>query len=96
MFDIKNIIVPTDFSKLSQSAFEYAKDLAEMTDATVHLIHVLDINPPFPKEKDFDSTGKDLALSNEDEAKKRLNIAAEDITEDSEIRVVQSLRKGID
>ncbi len=41
MFNIHTIVVPTDFSRLSRSAFEYAKDVAEMSDATIHLIHVL-------------------------------------------------------
>ena len=47
IFNIKNIIVPTDLSKLSASAFSYAKDLAERMDATIHLIHVLEKTPPF-------------------------------------------------
>jgi len=38
--NIRNILVPVDFSKLSRSAIETAKGLARKFDATVHLVHV--------------------------------------------------------
>jgi nucleotide-binding universal stress UspA family protein len=38
--NIRNILVPIDFSKLSRLAIETAKDLARRFDATIHLAHV--------------------------------------------------------
>ena len=38
--DVKNILVPIDFSRLSNLAIETAKILARRLDATVHLVHV--------------------------------------------------------
>ena len=38
--DIKMILVPIDFSKLSRLAIETAKDLARRFDASIHLVHV--------------------------------------------------------
>jgi len=37
---IKTILVPIDFSKLSNRAIETAKEIAQLFDATVHLAHV--------------------------------------------------------
>lgn len=41
MISFKNIIVTTDFSQLSLSAFDIAKDLSDKYDADIHLIYVL-------------------------------------------------------
>ncbi len=45
MFQFKNIIVPTDFSELSYTAFPFARDIADKYQANLHVIHVLDDNP---------------------------------------------------
>ncbi|MEO1258575.1 MAG: universal stress protein [Bacteroidota bacterium] len=37
---MKNILVPTDFSTTSKNAFEFAKGLAERSNASIKLIHV--------------------------------------------------------
>ena len=96
MFDFKNIIVPVDFSKLSYSALEYAKDLAEMRDATIHLIYVLDNNLPFGSKRDTEFSQEELMKSIEEKAEKDLKEIANEIKEESSIRVVEILRKGID
>ena len=41
---IKTILVPTDFSAASEHALAYARDLADASGATIHLLHVFD-NP---------------------------------------------------
>jgi nucleotide-binding universal stress UspA family protein len=38
--NIKTILVPVDFSKLSEPAIEAARDLARRFDAAIHLVHV--------------------------------------------------------
>lgn len=40
MKNIRNILVPTDFSATSRNAFEYAKMLAEIFEATITVVHV--------------------------------------------------------
>jgi len=46
MYHISKIIVPTDLSRFSLTAFDYAKDIAEQYESEIHLIYVLDKNPP--------------------------------------------------
>jgi nucleotide-binding universal stress UspA family protein len=41
MIDLKRILLPTDFSKFSQSAFQYAAALAEKFGAEIYLLHVV-------------------------------------------------------
>ena len=43
---IQSILVPTDFSPCSAGAIERAMALAEECDATVTLLHVVDVNSP--------------------------------------------------
>lgn len=42
MQPIKNILVPTDFSKHSEQALEYAKEIGGPLGASIHLVHVLE------------------------------------------------------
>ncbi len=42
MPSIKTILVPTDFSEASESAFLYAKTVAEAFGASLHLVHVME------------------------------------------------------
>lgn len=45
MYAIKKILVTTDFSDYSASALEYAISLADVHNADVHLLHVVDGGP---------------------------------------------------
>ena len=96
MFNIKNIIVPTDFSELSYAAFEYAKGLAEQLDATVHLIYVLEKTPPFLAVRSLDVTEDEVMKNLEEQASKQLKKTAEIMGIDSKIKIVQVLKKGVD
>lgn len=96
MVNIKNIIVPTDFSKLSYSAFDYAKDLAEKMDAKVHLIHVLEKTPPFLAVRSLDVSEDEIMKSMEEEAIKQLNKTAEFLKVDTNVPIIEICRKGID
>ena len=68
MFNIKNIIVPTDFSNLSHSAFEYAIGLAEQMNAAVHLIYVLEKTPPFLAVRSIDVSEEEVMKNIEEQA----------------------------
>lgn len=43
---MKAILVPTDFSESSAAAYSYAAMLAEKTDSTIYLLHILEISIP--------------------------------------------------
>ena len=46
MQQYKNILVPIDFSNVSDYALKNAKDLAKMTGANLTVLHVVDYVPP--------------------------------------------------
>jgi nucleotide-binding universal stress UspA family protein len=48
MLNLKQILVPTDFSTPSENALLYGKALAETFGATLHLIHVVEEPPVYP------------------------------------------------
>ncbi len=96
MFIIKNIIVPTDFSKLSFSAFEYAKDLAEKMGAVIHLIYVLEKTPPFLAVRSLDVTEDEVMKTMEEQAKKQLAETAVFFREESNVKILEVYRKGND
>jgi nucleotide-binding universal stress UspA family protein len=45
MIDLKRILLPTDFSENSEVALKYALAFAEMTGASIHVLHVLQTAP---------------------------------------------------
>ncbi len=96
MFDIKKIIVPTDFSKLSFSALEYALDLAERMDATIHLTYVLEKTPPFLAIRSIDVSEEDVMRHMEEEAHKQLFKTASEFRMESNAKIIEVLRKGND
>ena len=46
MKNIRNILVPTDFSATSRNAYHYAKRLADTIDATITVVHVDEYSMP--------------------------------------------------
>jgi nucleotide-binding universal stress UspA family protein len=96
MLKIKNIVVPTDFSELSLSAFNYAKDLAETMDAKIHLITVIDNTPPMLSKHDKTVSESVMMESVEQQAKKQMAELAEEINDDNDIDIIQVIRKGVD
>lgn len=96
MFDIKRILVPTDFSKISYSAFDYAKDLAEKMNAEVYLIFVLEKSPPLLTAKSLGLSEEEILNRMEAEARIKLLEAASFLREDSNLNVIEELRIGTD
>lgn len=72
-FNIKRILVPTDFSEISAQAFPYAEDIARQFDAEIHLVHVLEKNPPILLIRSFDMTTESAIQKIEDDARNLLN-----------------------
>ncbi|MDP2037417.1 MAG: universal stress protein [Ignavibacteria bacterium] len=95
MFNIKNILVPTDFSTLSQSALEYARDLSDNMNATIHILHVIDKSIPFlPGNKNLSDAELTTAL--EADAQKHLSPFKKEIESESDINVICMIKHGID
>jgi nucleotide-binding universal stress UspA family protein len=42
MINLKNVLVATDFSEVSQSALDYGRELARAGEGTLHVLHVVD------------------------------------------------------
>ena len=96
MLNIRNIIVPTDLSNLSFTAFEYAKDLAERWNAKIHIVYVLEKTPPFLAMRSLDVSEEEIMKSMEAEAKKQLQESVENLGEDIPVEIIPVLRKGVD
>ena len=96
MFKIKNILLPTDFSKLSLSAAEYATELAEQYGAKIHLLHVLEKTPPILTIHSLDLSEKKIIQTIEDEAKVSLEKAADKVKGKKNVEIEQVIKKGID
>lgn len=67
MYNVNRIILPTDLSSFSLTAFDYAKDIAERNDSTIYFLYVLDKNPPLVLLQS--SNGKKKVTQEEYEAK---------------------------
>ncbi|PKL83815.1 MAG: hypothetical protein CVV24_03185 [Ignavibacteriae bacterium HGW-Ignavibacteriae-3] len=96
MLNLKNIIVPTDFSKVSATEFKYAKDFAEKMGATIHLINVMEKIPPFLQYGATNSSAAEEAEKAEQKCRERLEEIAEEIRDDSMLNIIPVFRKGID
>jgi universal stress protein A len=99
MFNIKNILLPTDFSNLSLSAASYACDIANQYNAKVHLLYVLEKTPPILAIRSLDLSEEKIIKSLEEEAKKSLDEATLKVRKkaNSESLVLEPvLRKGLD
>lgn len=96
MLDIKRILVPTDFSKISYSAFDYAKDLAEKMSSDIYLIFVLEKSPPLLSAKSLGLSEEEILTKMEAEAKKQLSEAVTFLREDTNLTVFEEIRIGTD
>ena len=74
MMRLERILVPTDFSETAQHALDYARDLAQMFGAEVHLLHV--VPDPVAQGWAGEATGlviPDLLKTWEADSEKRLS-----------------------
>ena len=99
MFNIKNILLPTDFSNLSLSAASYACDIANQYNAKVHLLYILEKKPPILAIRSLDLSEEKIVKSLEDEAKKSLEATTAKVKEKAnnpDLMLEPVLRKGLD
>lgn len=95
MFNVKNILLPTDFSKLSLSAAQHAVDLAKQYGAKIHLMHVIEKTPPILTIHSLDLSEEKIIKSIEDDARESLNSTAAKLRE-SRADIQTVLKKGLD
>lgn len=96
MFNIKNILLPTDFSELSLTAANYAVDLAIQYGAKVHILHVLEKTPPILAIRSLDLSEEKIKKSIMDDAKNSMEEAAAKIKKGKDVLIESIIKKGVD
>lgn len=96
MVKIKNILLPTDFSKTSLAAAEYAVNLAMQYGAKIHLLHVLEKTPPILTIRTLDLSREKIIESIESDAKAQLEKITEKIKKHGNVEIIPAIRKGLD
>jgi universal stress protein A len=96
MFKIKNILLPTDFSKLSLTAADYALDIAEQYNAKIHLLHVLEKTPPILAIRSLDLSEEKIKNSILNHTQQSMDETVAKLKEKKNIELIPIIRKGID
>ncbi len=96
MFKIKNILLPTDFSKISLSAAEYAVELANEYKAKLHVLNVLEKTPPILAIRSLDLSREKIIESIDADAQSHLSDCIKKIKKLGEAEIISAIRKGID
>lgn len=96
MFKIKNILLPTDFSKTSLTAAEYALELADEYKAKLHVLNVLEKTPPILAIRSLDLSHEKIIESIDADAQSNLNDCVKKIKKIKDIEIISAIRKGID
>ncbi len=96
MFKIKNILFPTDFSKTSLTASEYAVNLAKQYGAKLHVLHVLEKIPPILAIRSLDLSRDKIIKSIDSDAQANLDECLKKIKKLGDFEIISVIRKGID
>lgn len=95
MFDIKNILLTTDFSELSLAASEQAIALAKKYDAVIHLLYVLEKTPPILAIRSLDLSEDRIREMIDADAEIRLRECTARLISDG-VKVIPVIKKGLD
>ena len=96
MFKIKSILLPTDFSKTSLTAADYAVELANEYKASLHVLNVLEKTPPILSIRSLDLSREKIIESIDADAKSQLEDCLKTIKKIKEVDIISDIRKGID
>jgi len=96
MFKIKNILLPTDFSRTSLTASEYAINLAKQYGAKLHILHVLEKTTPILAIRSLDLSREKIIESIDADAQSQLDACIKKIHKSDEPEIISAIRKGID
>jgi universal stress protein A len=94
MFDIKNILLPTDFSNLSLSAANFAIALSKQYNAEIHLMHVIEKTPPLMYIHSINPQIESFSSYIEEDAKAGLEKIAERLKKEG-ANIITVLRRGL-
>ncbi len=96
MFKVKNILLPTDFSKISLTAAEYAVELAKEYKAKLHLLNVLEKTPPILAIRSLDLSREKIIESIDADAKSQLSECTKKVKKFGDVEIIPIIRKGVD
>lgn len=96
MYKVSRIILPTDLSRFSLTAFDYAKDIAEQYEAEIHILYVLDNNPPLVMLQNQKGKLKLTKEEYEEKIKKEFNSVLGQLKDSTNALVKGAIRKGDD
>ena len=96
MFKIKNILLPTDFSKISLTAAEYAVELADEYKAKLHVLNVLEKTPPILAIRSLDLSREKIIETIDADAQEQLKDCIKKIKKIKDVEIVATIQKGID
>lgn len=96
MFRIKNILLPTDFSKISLTAAEYAVELANEYKAKLHVLNVLEKTPPILAIRSLDLSSDKIIESIDKDAKAQLEECVKKVKKLGNVDIIPVILKGLD
>ncbi|MGK9475266.1 universal stress protein [Melioribacter sp. OK-6-Me] len=96
MKNVKNIIMPTDFSKLSLSAFELVKQISELINAEIHVIHVVEPNPPLITMKSYNIDEQEVKSNYIAQTREELERIVDELRDETDSKIKSVLLTGID
>ena len=96
MFKVKNILLPTDFSKISLTAAEYAVEFAKEYKAKLHLLNVLEKTPPILAIRSLDLSREKIIESIDADAKSQLTECTKKVKKFGDVEIIPVIRKGVD
>lgn len=96
MFRIKNILLPTDFSKISLTAAEYAVELANEYKAKLHILNVLEKTPPILAIRSLDLSSDKIIESIDKDAKAQLEECVKKVKKLGNVDIIPVILKGLD
>jgi len=96
MYKISKIILPTDLSRFSLTAFDYAKDIAEQYEAEIYMVYVLEKAPPLVMLQNSNGKSKMTQAEYEEKVKKEFNSVLGQLQDSTNSIVKGIIRKGDD
>lgn len=93
MFTVKALLVPTDFSDNASQALQYAKEIAKGTQATLHVVHIVE-PVVYPADWSYAQVGfADIEQELQENAEKELKTLSEALVAEG-YTVVTAVRRG--
>jgi nucleotide-binding universal stress UspA family protein len=92
--EYKKVILPTDLSENADAAAPYAVDLAQRSDGTIHLVHVMEDAVFYESAASRDALPADWMTANRRDHEARLKEKAQALAKKSKVKVVDVIIQG--